>query len=378
MNNESLKYIISQAISNILSKTKREYATLNEIYNEVSNLKNERNNKGLRAQIRGRLQECCSQYDGYLGKDDFFQTKEKRSGLWKNKITGEPELTPYINNIIRQYPGIGTAMLKSKLYEIVNLTAGDQALSVTRSGEMKIDQIMRNLVSHKDRHRDIKFVKIKRRYKMYYLGDDDEIVDVDLYENTTQEDTVYNIISKEKEQPSECNGKTQLKFVSDDLVPKQTKNKEGKIFIRKNDINAWIKREESKIKNGNIAEGLVFEAEKKKLQSLSRNDLAKKVKWISRDSGDGYGYDILSYDLDENGNEFEIHIEVKSTVNLNDDFIMSANELQYAKAHKDSYRLYRIAKLKSNCPVCKVIEGDLDSIFKFDSNEFKVSIKSDN
>lgn len=378
MNNDALKYVIGQAISNIIAKNRSEYASLNEIYDEVASLQNEENSVGLQAQIRGRLQECCSQYDAYLGKDDFFQTKEKYSGLWKNKITGEPELTPYIDNIIKQYPGIDTVMLKTKLYELVNLTPGDRAISSTRAGEMKIDQIMRNFVSHKDSHRNIKFDNTDGSYKMYYVGEDEETIDVDLYKNVTQDDIVYDIISEESEVPAEeANKEVKLSFIDDELVPKKSKSGEGKIYIRKNDINTWIKKEKSRIKNGNLAEGLVYVAEKLKLEKMNREDLADKVKWISRDSGDGYGYDILSYDFDQNDNPYEIHIEVKSTANLNDDFIMSSNELKYAKENKNTYRLYRVAKLKSNNPICKVIEVDLDEVFKFEPSEFKVSLKSD-
>lgn len=378
MNDDAMKYIIGQAISNILSETGNAYATLTEIYNEVSNIKNEPISEGLKSQVRGRLQECCSQYDNYLGKDDFFQTKGKYSGLWKNKITGENELTPYINNIIKQYPGIDTVTLKSKLYEIINLTPGDKAISLTRNGEMKIDQIMRNFVSHKDSHEAIRFEANGRTYKMYFEGEEGEVIDTDLCENITQDDNVYKIIFAENEKPEENTADIKLSFVFDELVPKKVKNMDSKVFIRKNDINTWIKREKSRIKNGNLAESLVYASEKEKLRKLHRDDLAEKVKWISRDSGDGYGYDILSYELDENNQGNEIYIEVKSTSNLNDDFIMSANELKFAREHLDKYRLYRVAKLKSNNPICRIVYGNLDNVFNFDSNEFKVSIKSDN
>lgn len=159
------------------------------------------------------------------------------------------------------------------------------------------------------------------------------------------------------------------------MIPKKISSNKSRVFIRKNDINTWIKREESKIKNGNLAEGLVFVAEKLRLQDLDRIDLADKVKWISRDSGDGYGYDILSYDLKDNGQEYEIQIEVKSTPNLSDDFVMSSNELNYAREHKDTYRLYRVAKVKTKTPVCKVISVDLNEVFNFEANDYKVSIK---
>lgn len=376
MNNDRLKYVIGQAISNITSKNKSEYAELNEIYNEVSNIINKKNSYKLQAQIRARLQECCLQYDAYLGKDNFFQTKKKHSGLWKNKITTESELTPYINNIIKQYPGIDTTMLKSKLYELVNLTPGDKAISLTRHGEMKIDQIMRNFVSHKNSHKNIRFDNNKTPYKMYYIGEDSENIDIDLYTNAIQDDTVYDIISEELEVPIDVNeNKVKLKFINDKLVPKNGKHDKGQIFIRKNDINTWITKEKSRVKNGNLAEGLVFVAEKLKLQEMNREDLAQKVKWISRDSGDGFGYDILSYDIDKSGSAYEIHIEVKSTVNLNDDFIMSSNELKYARENRDTYRLYRVARVNSDNPVCKVIKVDFDELFDFEPSQYKVTVK---
>lgn len=374
MNNDSLKIIIAQAISNITSRTKNEYASLSEIYDEVSNLRKEKTNKAIEAQIRAMLQENCSQYSSYRGKNNYFQTKGKSSGLWKNKITGENELTPYINNIIKLYPGIDITMLKNKLYQIIDLTPGDRAISLTRSGEMKIDQIMRNFVSHKDNHKDIKFENGTGIYKMYYVGDEENIPEIDLYKNISEKDTVYDIISEEDEKP-ENNYDVKLNFVNNDLIPKKISSNKSRVFIRKNDINTWIKREESKIKNGNLAEGLVFVAEKLRLQDLDRIDLADKVKWISRDSGDGYGYDILSYDLKDNGQEYEIQIEVKSTPNLSDDFVMSSNELNYAREHKDTYRLYRVAKVKTKTPVCKVISVDLNEVFNFEANDYKVSIK---
>ena len=221
MNNNSLKLIIAQAISNITSRTKKEYASLNEIYNEVSNLRKEKTNEAIEAQIRARLQENCSQYSSYQGKNDYFQTKEKNSGLWKNKITGENELTPYINNIIKQYPGIDITMLKNKLYQIVDLTPGDKAISLTRTGEMKIDQIMRNFVSHKNVHKDIKFENSTGIYKMYYVGDEENIPEIDLYKNISEKDTVYDIISEEDEKP-ENSYDVRLSFVNEKLVSKKT------------------------------------------------------------------------------------------------------------------------------------------------------------
>ncbi len=378
MDDMPLKNIIAQAISNIISVTGNEFASLEEIYNEVSKIRGEEINEAVKAQIRARLQECCSECTAFLGKEDFFETKEIGSGYWKNRITGETELTPFVIEIIKEYPGIDITTLKKELYNLITLTPGDMAISYTRPGEKKIDQIMRNFVSHKDSHKDILFDKVDDSYKMYYIGDDDELQDVDLYRDVEQSKTTINIIDDEEEIPEENVEDIKLEFITEDFSPKSKSKTSKKVFIRKNDIDSWIKREQSRVKNGNLAEALVFGAEKMKLEELQRPDLANKVRWVSRDDGDGFGYDIKSFEIDDNGKEKEIHIEVKSTSNINDDFKMSSNELNYARENKDKFRLYRVAKVKSKAPICKVVEVDIDDIFDFKPSEYNVTLKSDN
>ena len=39
----------------------------------------------------------------------------------------------------------------------------------------------------------------------------------------------------------------------------------------------------------------VFEHERKRLSMLGRQDLADDVRWVARDDGDGFGFDILSF-----------------------------------------------------------------------------------
>lgn len=67
------------------------------------------------------------------------------------------------------------------------------------------------------------------------------------------------------------------------------------------------------------------EREKVKKYHLTSN---KKVAWVSRDKGDGLGFDILSYDAEGN----EMYIEVKTTLGTEDSsFFISANELEKSK-----------------------------------------------
>ena len=79
-----MKNIIYQCIQNILERTKQEYASLKEIYEEVSTYLETENNEVLQTQIRGRLQEYCEQYSSFLGQP-LFLTEKPRSGRWTIK-----------------------------------------------------------------------------------------------------------------------------------------------------------------------------------------------------------------------------------------------------------------------------------------------------
>jgi hypothetical protein len=57
-----------------------------------------------------------------------------------------------------------------------------------------------------------------------------------------------------------------------------------------------VERDFRNRKLGRDGEELVFQFEREKLQRLERPDLAKKIRWISEEDGDGAGYDILSFD----------------------------------------------------------------------------------
>jgi len=60
---------------------------------------------------------------------------------------------------------------------------------------------------------------------------------------------------------------------------------------------------------GTAGEKRVFEHERAVLARAGRKDLARRVRWVSREDGDGYGYDIESYAPDERPRL----IEVKTT-----------------------------------------------------------------
>ena len=62
-----------------------------------------------------------------------------------------------------------------------------------------------------------------------------------------------------------------------------------------------VERDFRNCKLGREGEELVFHFERQRLQQQDRADLARKVKWISEELGDGAGYDILSFDAKGRG-----------------------------------------------------------------------------
>ena len=62
-------------------------------------------------------------------------------------------------------------------------------------------------------------------------------------------------------------------------------------------------------KLGEAGERFLYAAEQNRLSSAGRDDLAGRVRWVSREDGDGAGYDILSF----NRNGDKRLLEVKTT-----------------------------------------------------------------
>ena len=131
----------------------------------------------------------------------------------------------------------------------------------------------------------------------------------------------------------------QLKQVQP-YVDKSTKYKEiTNPIISKTD---YIKKAKSDAEIGNLGELLVLEYERQRLSNNAfLSKYADKVVRVSVKS-DGYGYDIVSYDLF--GLEVKkIFIEVKTTKNRVDiEFPVSKGEVDKSKELKKQYFVYRV------------------------------------
>jgi hypothetical protein len=100
-----------------------------------------------------------------------------------------------------------------------------------------------------------------------------------------------------------------------------------------------VERDFRNRKLGREGEELVFHFERQRLQQQDRADLARKVKWVSEELGDGAGYDILSFDAKGK----ERLLEVKTTVGADvTPFYITRNELSVAAERPDVFRLCRV------------------------------------
>jgi len=90
---------------------------------------------------------------------------------------------------------------------------------------------------------------------------------------------------------------------------------------------------------GLAGEERVLAHERALLRAAGRDDLARKVRWVSQEDGDGVGYDIASFSSDGRSRL----IEVKTTNGWErTPFHISANELEVAEERRSEWCLFRL------------------------------------
>jgi hypothetical protein len=90
---------------------------------------------------------------------------------------------------------------------------------------------------------------------------------------------------------------------------------------------------------GKAGEEFVVDLERRQLAGADRSDLARKVRWVAAEDGDGAGYDVLSYDLTGR----ERLLEVKTTNgSARTPFFLTRNERELARERPDDWRIYRV------------------------------------
>lgn len=116
---------------------------------------------------------------------------------------------------------------------------------------------------------------------------------------------------------------------------------------------------------GKQGEEMVFDSERNRLLKTSF-DLANQVRWVSRDDGDGAGFDILSFEADGR----ERLIEVKTTVGGQfTPFYISRNEVDLSCERPEAFKLVRLYDF-SRMPRAFELSPPLESHVNLESNSF--------
>jgi hypothetical protein len=90
---------------------------------------------------------------------------------------------------------------------------------------------------------------------------------------------------------------------------------------------------------GRAGEEAVLLFERSRLEADERPDLARRVRWVAQEDGDGAGYDILSFDREGR----ERFVEVKTTLgSRTTPFYLTRNECALADERPDAFRLMRL------------------------------------
>jgi hypothetical protein len=120
----------------------------------------------------------------------------------------------------------------------------------------------------------------------------------------------------------------------------------------------YLEKEQLNRNLGVYGEELVIEYEKLYLTNSGKEKLAEKIIWISKEAGDGAGFDILSKNL----NGTDKYIEVKTTrLGKETPFFFTKNESDFSDKHYSNYNLYRLFSADNN-PKMFIKNGALKTI----------------
>ena len=100
-----------------------------------------------------------------------------------------------------------------------------------------------------------------------------------------------------------------------------------------------VKRDYLNRSLGEAGESFVIDLERRELNRANRPDLARRVRWISAEDGDGAGYDVLSFHTTGK----ERLIEVKTTNgSARTPFFITRNECALAAERPSDWCIYRV------------------------------------
>ncbi len=121
---------------------------------------------------------------------------------------------------------------------------------------------------------------------------------------------------------------------------------------------------------GEAGEAFLLQSEKDRLLAWGRGDLVADVRWVSKEDGDGAGYDIFSFS--EHGEER--WLEVKTTNGPSTmPFYLSANERRISEKHQDKFRLVRLYNF-SWSPTAYKLKPPLDKYVQLTPTQYRCEV----
>ncbi len=129
----------------------------------------------------------------------------------------------------------------------------------------------------------------------------------------------------------------------------------------------YLAKEQSNRNLGEMGEQLVYNYEKWRLIKAGKEKLAEGVEWVSKEKGDGTGFDILS----KQTNGKDMFIEVKTTKLAKETPIyFSRNEWKFALLKNKDFYLYRVFNFTDK-PQIFINRGNYESFCSLRPQTFK-------
>jgi len=120
-----------------------------------------------------------------------------------------------------------------------------------------------------------------------------------------------------------------------------------------------------------LGEEFVVHLERHRLQLAGRDDLSRKVLWASVEIGDGLGFDVLSFDDQD---ESEKLIEVKTTgLGKFFPFIVTGNEVRCSEDMADKFHLFRVFDF-GRLPRVYILTGSLKATCQLEPTQYRATI----
>ncbi len=291
------------------------------------------------------------------GTKDGHKKIEQVTKVWQSKLS---PLFPNLSCAPILLNGSGKSSDLSTGYELGHICGKFYKANNLPNDNVLIDDLRELLLAYKVLKGNLRNNSIEDTNNFFIFNSDIGLID-GVEEDEDELNDIENILSEIDKSSLLIDGESPTKFLNDEDNPKSFKGRKTN----------YIKKAKNQKKLGYAGELMVLEYEKKFLNKSGNDNLAKEVKHISKEEGDGAGYDILSYELDGT----EKYIEVKCTTGGNDQpFYISDTELKFAEKYFDKYYLYRVYdfdKKKLSGKLYK-LKGDISKILLLESQQYIV------